>query len=95
MVFLSSETRDAILQSENETASSSRKRKRPNEDFDLALLRHLQGAAERRSSRQNETSDEDHFGRHVACVLKRLDSRTRARIRLRIEQLLVDAELSN
>ena len=60
--------------------------------MDIAILRHLQEAAERRTSRQNDQSDEDHFGRHVACVLKRLESRTRARVRLNIEQVVVDAE---
>ena len=45
------------------------KKKRSCDEFDDALIRHLQEKAEARKKRR-ETED-DHFGRHVAGALKR------------------------
>ena len=67
------------------------KKKRSCDEFDDALIRHLQEKAEARKKRQEETED-DHFSRHVAGVLKRLPSRAKAIARLRIEQVLLDVE---
>ena len=39
-----------------------------------------------------EDTDEDHFGCHIIAVLKRLPGHARAMARLRIEQVLLDAE---
>ena len=53
---------------------------------------HLKERAEERKRQQTEDTDEDHFGQHVTAVLKRLPGRARAVAKLRIEQILVDAE---
>ena len=47
--------------------------------------------ADKRKKRQEDT-DDDHFGRHVAAVLKRLPNRAKAIARLKIEQVLMDVE---
>ena len=56
------------------------------------MLLHLKEQADERRRRREEESNEDHFGRHVAAVLKRLPNRAKATARLQIEQVLLDAE---
>ena len=46
---------------------------------------------EEKKKRQEDT-DDDHFGQHVAAVLKRLPNRTKAIARLKIEKILMDVE---
>ena len=60
-------------------------------DIDDVLIRHLQEKSDARKQRQQETED-DHFGRHVAGVLKRLPNRMKAVARLQIEQVLMEVE---
>ena len=61
------------------------------DDFEEAMLQHLKERTEERKNRKQDT-DDDHFGRHVTSVLKRLPNRAKAVARLRIEQVLLDAE---
>ena len=63
------------------------------DDLEEAMLLHLkERAEERKRCRQAEDTDDDHFGRHVAAVLKRLPNRAKAMARLRIKQVLLDSE---
>ena len=41
----------------------------PHDEVEDAFLQHLREKAEERKKRQEDT-DDDHFGRHVAAVLK-------------------------
>lgn len=67
------------------------KKKKIKDDVEEAVLEHLKERAEDRKRRQQET-DDDYFGRHIAGVLKRLPSRAKAIARLKIEQVLLEAE---
>lgn len=59
---------------------------------DEAFLQYLRNKQDDRMKREEDNTDEDHFGRHVAAVLKRLPNRPKAMARLRIEQVLMEAE---
>ena len=74
-----------------EAEPAPKRRKCTRDDVDAAMLLHLQGQAERRKQQQELTED-DLFGRHVACVLKRLNNRAKATARLQMEQVLMDCE---
>ena len=74
-----------------EAESAPKRRKCIRDDVDAAMLLLLQGQAEKRQQRQQLTED-DLFGRHVACVLKRLNNRAKATARLQKEQVLMDCE---
>ena len=63
----------------------------PHDEVEDAFLQHLCEKAEDRKKRQEDT-DDDHFGWHVAAVLKRLPNRAKAIARLKIEQVLMDVE---
>ena len=67
------------------------KKKKSLDEVDEALINHLKEKAEVRKTRQQVTED-DHFGRHVAEVLKRLPNRAKAVAHFRIEQVLMEAE---
>lgn len=56
------------------------------------MLEHLKERAEDRKRRQQET-DDDYLGRHIAGVLNRLPSHAKAVAILKIEQVLLEAEL--
>ena len=60
------------------------------DDFEEAMLQHLKERTEERKNRKQD-KDDDHFGRHVTSVFKRLPNRAKAVARLRIEQVLLDA----
>ena len=68
-----------------------KRKKSTREDVDSAILLHLQEKAESRIER-HELTEDDHFGRHVAGILKRLNHRSKAAARIRIEQVLLDCE---
>lgn len=55
----------------------------------MRCIKDLREKQERKEAQENE---DDHFGRHVAAVLKRLPSRAKARARPHIEQVLLNAE---
>ena len=78
------------LEIDDATQPPRKRRKSPHE-LDDVLIRHLQERAEDRKKRQEENED-DHFGWHVAGVLKRLPNRTKAMARMQIEQVLMHAE---
>ena len=76
-----------------ELGPSRKKKKTSTDPIEEALLQHLHEEAEERRRRVVvEDTDGDHFGRHVSSVLKRLPGHARAMARLRIEQVLLDAE---
>ena len=76
-----------------ELGPSRKKKKTSTDPIEEALLQHLHEEAEERRRRVVvEDTDGDHFGRHVSAVLKRLPGHARAMARLRIEQVLLDAE---
>ena len=60
--------------------------------LDETLICHLKEQAEDRKRRREEATDEDHFGRHAAAVLKWLPNRAKAMAKLKIEQVLVNSE---
>lgn len=62
------------------------------DDFEDAVLQHFKDRAEERRQNKREETDDDYFGLHVAAVLKKLPARSKALARLRIEQILLDAE---
>ena len=63
----------------------------PHDEVEDAFLQHGREKAEEREKRQEDT-DDDHFGWHVAAVLKILPNRAKAIARLKIEQVLMDVE---
>ena len=67
-------------------------KKRNRDGFKEAMLLHLKEQAQERRRRREEELNEEHFGRHVAAVLKRLPNRVKATARHRIEQVLLDAD---
>lgn len=71
--------------------ASKKRKSSPHNDVDNLLIRHLQDKAQARKTRQQQDED-DHFGHHVAGVIKRLPYRMKALARLRIEQVLMEVE---
>ena len=72
------------MEQDNFISPGPKKRKQAaRNDIDDVLIRHLQ-KSDARKQRQQETED-DHFGRHEAGVLKQLPNRMKAVARLRIE----------
>ena len=60
---------------------------------DEYIIQSLKNIEERRAQRQVGQEDEDElFSRQVAATLHRLANRPKAMVKLRIQQLLVDAE---
>ena len=77
--------------SEIDVPGPALKKRKTKDVFEEAVLLHLHKAEERRQSRQEKT-DDDHFALHVGAVLKKLPPGQKAVARVKIEQILLDAE---
>lgn len=82
-----------VIPSVSTLPPAKRRKAGHTDEVDEALLQHLKNLDERRCPPQSMT-DEELFGRHVAVVLQRLPRRAQAMARLRIEQVLIHAELT-
>ena len=56
------------------------------------MIKCIRDIRERRDRKQAQENEDDHYGRHVAAVMKRLPNRAKALARLQIEQVLLNAE---
>ena len=75
--------------------SQNKKRKIVRVDeVEDAMRLYLKEQSEERARRKREETDEAHFGKHVAATRKKLPNRARAMARLRIEEVLINAEFT-